>query len=190
MYATLLKEYKKELIAEIEAIGESDFALCIDLLLDAYRQDKQIFLAGNGGSAATANHFVCDLRKNAVRGDRRRFRVLSVCDNIETITALANDIAFEEIFRQQLVNLMNPGDLLIVVSASGSSPDLVRACEYAKERDARVMALAGFGGGRVLDFADASVVSSMTSYERIEDLHLAVLHMVVCFFKEHQELFE
>jgi len=186
----MLRDYKKELIAEIEAIGEADFARCVDLLLDAYRQDKQIFLAGNGGSAATANHFVCDFGKNAVRGHRRRFRVLSVCDNIEKITAFGNDIAFEEIFCQQLVNLLNPGDLLIAISASGNSPDLVRACEYAKERGARVLALSGFGGGKLLDFADASIVSSMTSYERLEDLHLIVLHMFVCFFKEHQELLE
>jgi len=185
-----MREYKKELIAEIEAIDEADFARCIDLLLDAYRHDKQIFLAGNGGSAATANHFVCDFGKNAVQGDRRRFRILSVCDNVEKITAFGNDIAFEEIFRQQLINLMNPGDLLIAISASGNSPDLVRACAYAKERGARVLVLSGFGGGKILDFADASIVSSMTSYERLEDLHLIVLHMFVCFFKERQELLE
>jgi len=113
-----------------------------------------------------------------------------VCDNIEKITALGNDIAFDEIFRQQLINLMNPGDLLIAISASGNSPNLLRACEYAKERGARVIALSGFGGGRIRGFADASIISSMTSYERLEDLHLMILHMFVCFFKAHQELLE
>ncbi|MCL2866939.1 MAG: SIS domain-containing protein, partial [Clostridia bacterium] len=93
----LLKTYRKELIAEIEAVQEGDFEGCIRLLLDAYRQDKQIFLAGNGGSAATANHFLCDFGKNAVQGNRRRFRVLSVCDNIERITSLGNDIAYEAV---------------------------------------------------------------------------------------------
>ena len=188
MLAGLLKEYKEELIKEIKTINEADFARCTTLLLDAYLEDKQVFLAGNGGSAATANHFVCDFGKNAVQHPGRRFRVLSICDNIEKITAIGNDIAFEEIYRQQLINLMNPGDLLIVVSASGNSPDLVRACEYAKERGALVITLSGFGGGKIKDFADASIVSFMTSYERLEDLHLIVLHMLVCFFKSNQSL--
>ena len=189
MHKDLLKEYKDELIAEIEAIDEKDFARCTDLLLQAYRGDKQIFLMGNGGSAATANHFVCDFGKNAVK-QGRRFRVLSVCDNVEKLTALGNDIGFEEIFRQQLINLMNPGDLLIAISASGNSPDLVRACEYAKEIGARIMTLSGFGGGKIRAFADASIASAMTSYERLEDLHLIIMHMFVCFFKEHQELLQ
>ena len=190
MYASLLTDYKRELIEHIEGIGASDFEACIGLLLDAYRQDKQVFLMGNGGSAATANHFVCDFGKNAVQGDKRRFRVLSVCDNIEKITALGNDISFAEIFRQQLINLLNPGDLVICISASGNSPDLLSACAFAKERGARVMALTGFGGGKAAAFADAAITTSMTSYERIEDLHLIILHMFVCFFKAHQELLD
>lgn len=188
MFASLLNEYTSDLIKQIEAIDAADFSACIGLLLEAYRGDKQIFIAGNGGSAATANHFVCDFGKNAVQGDKRRFRILSVCDNIEKITALGNDIAFEQIFRQQLINLMNPGDLLIVLSASGSSPDLVRACEYVRELGGHILALSGFGGGSIADFADASIVTPIRSYERIEDLHLIVLHMIVCFFKAHQEL--
>lgn len=188
MFTSLLNEYKTDLIEQIQAINPENFSACIELFLEAYRKDAQIFIAGNGGSAATANHFVCDFGKNAVQGDKRRFRILSVCDNIEKITALGNDIAFEQIFRQQLINLMNPGDLLIVLSASGSSPDLVRACEYARERGGRILALSGFGGGRIADFADAAIVTPIRSYERIEDLHLIVLHMIVCFFKAHQEL--
>ena len=186
----ILKTYRKELIAEIEAVQEGDFEGCIRLLLDAYRQDKQIFLAGNGGSAATANHFLCDFGKNAVRGNRRRFRVISVCDNIERITSLGNDIAYEAVFSEQLVNLMNAGDLLIVISASGSSPNILRACEYARERGARVMALAGFSGGKLKDLADAALFSAMTSYERLEDLHLMLLHLFVCYFKANQVLLD
>ena len=188
MYEAMLSAYKEELIAEIEAVSADDFKRCVDLLLEAYRRDKQVFVMGNGGSAATANHFACDFGKNAVRGEKRRFRIISVCDNVEAITALGNDIGFEEIFRQQLINLLNPGDLLIAISASGNSPDLVRACEYAKERGAMIMALSGFGGGKICAFADASITTAMTSYERVEDLHLIILHMFVCFFKEHQEL--
>lgn len=188
MYEKLLTEYRQDLIGQINDIKTEDFEKCIGLLLDAYHQDKQVFVVGNGGSAGTANHFVCDFGKNAVQGDRRRFRVLSLCDNIEKITALGNDIAFEEIFRQQLINLMNPGDVVIGISASGNSENLVRACAYAKERGGKVLALLGFGGGKMKDYADASIISPSKSYERVEDLHLIALHMMVCFFKDHQDL--
>ena len=117
----VLDAYREELISEIQKIDTVEFQKWIDILLDAYKNDRQIFLAGNGGSAGTVNHFVCDFGKNAVQGDKRRFRVHSVCDNVEVITALGNDIAFEEIYRFQLGNAMRPGDVLIVISASGNS---------------------------------------------------------------------
>ncbi len=187
MVETMMKAYQKELIDHIEQLNPKEMEGFIQLLLDAYHRDSQVFIVGNGGSAATANHFVCDFGKNAVQGDKRRFRILSLCDNIEKMTALGNDIAFEEIFRQQLINLMRPNDVMIVVSASGNSPDLVRACEYCKEKGGKIVALAGFTGGKIKDFADVSMVVDSKSYERIEDLHLIILHMVVCYMKEHQE---
>ncbi|MBQ8080925.1 MAG: SIS domain-containing protein [Clostridia bacterium] len=179
--------YVSELKAELDKLDTTAFDRVIDILLAVYRRDGQVFIAGNGGSAGTANHFVCDFGKNAVAGDRRRFRVLSVSDNVEKITALGNDIAFDQIFRFQLGNLMRPGDALIVISASGNSPDLVQACEYAKGLGCPVIALSGFGGGKICDGADAVLKTDMTSYERIEDLHMSILHMIVCWFKEHQE---
>ena len=179
--------YAQELNEELLNLDAGEFEKAIALLLDAYRRDAQVFIAGNGGSAGTSNHFVCDFGKNAVQGGKRRFRILSVCDNIEKITALGNDIAFEEIFRFQLGNLMRPGDVLIVISASGNSPDLVKACEYAKEIDGKIIALSGFGGGKICNGADAVLATSMRSYERIEDLHSAILHMIVCWFKDNQD---
>ena len=183
----LLKEYREELVREINAVDEAEFEKAAELLLDAYRNDRQVFVVGNGGSAGTANHFVCDFGKNAVQGERRRFRVHSLCDNVEVITALGNDIAFEEVFAYQLGNQMRPGDVMIVISASGNSPDLVRACEYARDHQGRVIALSGFGGGKICNGADVKLVTSMRSYERIEDLHLMLLHMIVCWFKANQD---
>ena len=188
MYQKLLDAYRAELITHIEKIDSAQFQAFIEVLLYAYREDKQVFIVGNGGSAATANHFVCDFGKNAVQGDKRRFRILSLCDNIEKITALGNDISFEEIFRQQLMNLMNDGDVIIAVSASGNSPDLVRALEYAHKKNGRILSLAGFQGGKLKELSEVCMVAEMSSYERIEDMHLIILHMIVCFMKEHQEL--
>ena len=177
----------------MRGIDYAQFEKIIAILAEAYKNDRQVFIAGNGGSAATANHFVCDFGKNAVPFEkagpgRRRFRIISVSDNTEKITALGNDIAFEEIFRQQLINLMREGDVLIAVSASGNSPDIVRACEYAKEMKSRIVVLAGFDGGKIKNFGDAAIVVPLKSYEQIEDLHLIILHMVVYYFKNHSEL--
>ncbi len=188
MIQSFLREYENELISQIEKISPEDFGRCVGLLRDAYQADRQIFVAGNGGSAAAANHFVCDFGKNAVAAPKRRFRMLSLSDNAAKITAFGNDVAFEEIFRQQLINLMNDGDLLVLISASGNSPDLLRACEYALEKRAKIITLTGFGGGRIRAFADASIATQMTSYEQMEDIHMILLHMFVCYFKSHQDI--
>lgn len=180
--------YQEELNRAINAVDAAEFEKLIAILLDAYHNDRQVFIFGNGGSAATANHFVCDFGKNAVQGDKRRFRILSLSDNVEKITALANDIAYEQVFRQQMINLMRPGDVGIAVSASGNSPNVVRGCEYVRETGGKLIVLAGFTGGKIAPMGDATLVARMDSYERVEDMQMIVLHMVVCFFKEHQEL--
>lgn len=188
-----LDEYSAALSEVLHGVDAGEFAKIIGILADAYKADKQIFIAGNGGSAGTANHFVCDFGKNAVpfQGTgpgRRRFRIISVSDNVEKITALGNDISFDEIFRQQLINLMNEGDVLIIVSASGNSPDLVRACEFAKEKKGHIIVLAGFAGGKVKDFAEAAIIAPLKSYEQIEDIHLIICHMIVYYIKNHPEV--
>ena len=183
----LLDAYRKELIGAIESLDTAEFAKFIDLLVGAYRSDNQVFIVGNGGSAGTANHFVCDFGKNAVPWDKRRFRIHSLCDNVEVITALGNDIAFDQIFSFQMGNAMRPGDVLILISASGNSPDLVSACEKAKEIGAKIIALCGFGGGKIAPYADARLVSDLRSYERVEDLHLMITHMIVCWFKANAD---
>ncbi len=156
----------------------------MEILRQAWFHDKQVFIMGNGGSAGTANHFVCDFGKNAVQAPgKRRFRVLSVCDNIEKVTALGNDFSFEDIFSFQLGNLMNDGDVLIAVSASGNSPDLVRACEFAAQKHAHIITLSGFEGGKIKAFAEAAFVVRRESYEQIEDVHLNILHMLTYYFK-------
>lgn len=189
MYQTFLNQYKKDLTAAVLGIDAVAFEKTIGLLAGAYRSGKQVFIMGNGGSAGTANHFVCDFGKNAVQNpDKPRFRIISLCDNVEKITAFGNDVSFDEIFRQQLINLLNPGDVLIAISASGSSPDLVRACEYAREKDARMVTLSGFRGGKIKEYADAAFVVPLESYEMIEDVHLNIMHMIVYFFKNHPEV--
>lgn len=183
----LVNNYRTALISEINRIDLKEFEKLVHLLVQTYRNDGQVFVVGNGGSAATANHFVCDFGKNALPLDRRRFRVHSLCDNVEVITALGNDISFDQVFSFQLGNQMREGDVLIAISASGNSPDLVNACNYALTHGGHVVALSGFGGGRICDGADVVLKTDMRSYERIEDLHLMLMHMVVCWFKENNQ---
>lgn len=186
--ADVLAFYRSELIDNINRIDVGEFQKVIDILLDAYKHNRQVIIMGNGGSAGTANHFVCDFGKNAVQGDHRRFRILSVCDNVEKLTALGNDIAFDEIFRQQLINLMQEEDAVIAISASGNSPDLVKALEYAQQKHGHIISMAGFKGGKIKGMSEACLVAEMESYERIEDMHLIFLHMIVCWMKANQDV--
>lgn len=189
MYKEYLDNYRSALTPAIEGVDAGEFQKFIEILTEAYKNDKAVFIAGNGGSAGTANHFVCDFGKNAVLEEgKRRFRIISLCDNVEKLTALGNDFEFAEIFRQQLINLMRDGDVLIEISASGNSPDLVRACEYAKQMNAKIVTLTGFAGGKLKEFGDANLIVPLESYEMIEDVHLIIMHMVVYFFKNHPEL--
>jgi D-sedoheptulose 7-phosphate isomerase len=185
-----LEQYTSALKEALDNFDSGEFEKIIAMLADAYKKDKQVFIAGNGGSAASANHFVCDFGKNAVpfAEGKRRFRIISVSDNVEKITAIGNDISFDEVFSFQLGNLMNEGDLLIAVSASGNSPNIVNACKFAKTRKARVIAIAGFDGGKIKDLADAALIAALKSYEQVEDIHLIILHMIVYYFKNHPEI--
>ena len=187
MYDKFVGDYLESLSGVMEKLDRDAFGHAIEILREAYANDHQIFIAGNGGSAATANHFVCDFGKNAAPLDGgRRFRVISLSDNVEKITAFANDIAFDEIFSQQLKNLMNERDVLITVSASGNSPNIVKDCEYARTKNAPIIALTGFSGGKSREYADASLHVDAESYEQAEDAHLIILHMIVCFVKENR----
>lgn len=189
MTQEFLARYTAQIAKTAAALDSGAFDALVGYMLAAYAQDRQIFVCGNGGSAATANHFVCDFGKNAVKDpDARRFRMLSLSDNVERITAFGNDVAFDEVFRQQLINLFSAGDLLVAVSASGSSPNVVNACRYVKERGGRVVAITGFDGGALKGIADCCIAFPLESYEQIEDLQMMLLHMLTCYIKENQQL--
>src|SRR5438067_1236782 len=130
----------------LTALPKAQIGIIIELILAARRADKQVFLFGNGGSAAAASHFACDLGKGTVALGKRRFRAISLCDQIPMMTAWANDADYADIFVEQLANLLNPGDLVIGLSGSGNSPNVVQALEYAKAHNATTVALTGFQG--------------------------------------------
>ncbi len=160
-----------------------------DLLLEAYRERKLVAIAGNGGSAATASHFVNDLNKGILghKGERQieRFRALSFNDNIPLITAWSNNVGYERIFVEQVRNYLTKGDLLILISASGNSPNVVLAAEEARARGVKVLTLTGFSGGGLKDLSDCNVLVPVDSYQLSEDVHGVVMHLVVSYLIEN-----
>src|SRR5579872_4390758 len=149
-------------------------------LLSAYEQGRTVFLFGNGGSAALASHFACDLAKGTVVGaeDGKRFRVMALTDNVPMMTAWANDTAYENIFAQQLKNFVRGGDIAFAISGSGNSPNVLRALEVAREAGAINIGLTGFQGGAMKNLCDLCVIIPSDNMQIIEDLHLSVAHAV------------
>lgn len=166
-------------VDRIEAMG--------NMLFDAYRHGKQVFIIGNGGSAATASHMACDLGKNTIGPNRPRFRVMSLNDNMPLFSALANDLGYERVFAEQLVNLIRPGDVLIVLSGSGRSPNVLAAMRYARERAATIIALLGRDGGEAIALADECILVPSDDYGLIEDLHMVLDHVLTGYFRERLE---
>jgi len=173
----IIRGYIDELKSALDSLPIDKIEEAVEMIWGTYESGGTIFVAGNGGSASTSSHFACDLGKGTAREGRRRLKVLSLSDNIALITAWANDTSYENIFYQQLVNLMEPGDLLIAISASGNSPNVLKAAEYAKSIGCKVIGLTGFGGGKLADMADLSIVVASYNYGPVEDVHLVLDHI-------------
>jgi D-sedoheptulose 7-phosphate isomerase len=181
---THVHDYLGRLVATLEEIPTDRVERLADLLYRAYADGKQVFTFGNGGSASTASHMAADLSKNTIGPNMRRFRIMSLNDNMSLVTALANDLGYENMFAEQLQNLIHPGDVLIAISGSGNSPNVIRAIEYAQSRSAEVAALLGFDGGKAAELADLSVRVDSHDYGVVEDAHLIINHILVEYFRE------
>jgi D-sedoheptulose 7-phosphate isomerase len=175
--------YLVRLHAAVDALPRDRLAELGERLYRAYRSEKQVFTLGNGGSASTASHMAADIGKNTIGPNMRRFRVVSLNDNVATLTALANDLGYENVFSEQLKNLIRPGDLLIVVSASGNSPNVLHAIRSAQAVCAEVVGILGFDGGVAATLVDLAVVVPSSHYGIVEDAHLIVNHIMVDYFK-------
>lgn len=150
----------------------------VDVLMEAYEGSHRIYLFGNGGSAALASHFACDLGKGAANGSGKRFQALALTDNIPMMTAWANDANYEDIFAEQLVNFVRPGDIAFAISGSGKSPNVLKALKVARQAGAFTIGLTGFRGGHMTDLCDVCLIVPSDNMQIIEDLHLGVTHAV------------
>lgn len=183
-----LENYIREHIAALESIPVDSVESIIDDFRKALKEDRQIFVFGNGGSASNASHFVTDLGKSSSDKTYRRFRCLSLNENLAWITAIGNDYAYEDIYLRQLENYARPGDIAMTMSVSGNSPNLVKAIEYCKKQNIYTIALTGAKKSRLAELADKVVVIDSMHYGRVEDCHMHICHMICYAFVERAEL--
>ncbi len=179
-----IQQYLTHLQDVLDKLNLEDIRKSIDVIMDAYHSDRQIFVIGNGGSASTASHLACDLGKGTSVEGKKRFRVISLTDNIATMTAWSNDVSYDDVFVEQLKNLVNADDVVIGISASGNSENVLRAMQHAADIGCRTIGWSGFGGGRLAKICDTNVVVDSSEYGPVEDVHLILNHILHAWIRE------
>jgi D-sedoheptulose 7-phosphate isomerase len=176
--------YKSDLLKTIEAIDLVQVNQAIEWFKQARADGRHIFVCGNGGSASTASHFACDIVKGASFNRGSRFRIMALTDQLPTLTAYANDVGYDCVFVEQLKNFAQPGDLVMGISGSGNSPNVLRAIEYANQSGCRTLALTGRDGGKLGPMAQLNIQVAVPHMGRIEDAHMIVCHMIGYYFMD------
>jgi phosphoheptose isomerase len=182
--ASYLDAYAQESARAGKSIEPAAFERAAEILVEAYTRGAGVFSCGNGGSAAVANHMQCDHVKNIRTATDLVPRVMSLCANVELMTAIANDNGYENIFAYQLQSQSRPGDVLIVVSSSGRSLNIVHALTWARDHDLHTVALTGFDGGVAKTLAEAAIHVDCTNYGIIEDWHQAIMHALAQYIRQ------
>ena len=173
----ILNYYNKE----IEIINSLDFDeidRALLAILEAYERNATIYVFGNGGSAATASHFVCDFNKGISEHFGKKFNLVCLSDNLPTMMAIANDISYEEIFSFPLKNKLKSSDLILAISGSGQSKNVIRAVEYAKSMGTKVIGISGYSGGKLKELADYHMHVPVDDMQITEDIHMSFDHMM------------
>jgi D-sedoheptulose 7-phosphate isomerase len=180
-------KYISELQDTLQQLSTENINKVIDTLAEGRIMGRQTFIMGNGGSAATASHFVCDLAKNTRMDRLPPFKVIGLTDNISLITAYANDEGYENVFAQQLANLVQADDIVLAISASGNSPNVLKAIELANEVGATTIGFTGFDGGILGKIVDIHVHVPSYCIEQVEDIHLVFEHIICKTLKEESQ---
>jgi D-sedoheptulose 7-phosphate isomerase len=173
-----IETYWRDFATIATAIPYAALTQVAETLLECQRHDRTIFVLGNGGSAATASHFACDLAKGTQTAGQRPFRVIPLTDNVPLLTAWGNDSSYESVFAEQLATLVRDRDVVVLISASGNSPNVLNAAAVARDRNATTIAWTGELGGRLAAMSDIAVRVPLTSIEQVEDAHLIIAHSI------------
>lgn len=173
--------YLKDVAAVLDRMSVKDIERVVNVIADARRHGKKVFFFGNGGSAATASHFVCDMAKGTVRKDKPRIKAFCLTDNLPLLSAWANDTAYENVFAEQLENIIEAGDVAVAISGSGNSPNVLKGVAVARAKGATTVGLTAFEGGKLKAMVDVPLVVPVHSMEQAEDVHLILDHVIaVC----------
>jgi D-sedoheptulose 7-phosphate isomerase len=190
-YRSEIKNYIELEIDTLRNLDVDSVNNAMNLILQTYESKKKIYIFGNGGSSATASHFQNDFNKGISEYTDIKFNFVCLNDNIPTVMAIANDIGFDEIFRFQLKNRLEDGDIIIAVSGSGNSPNVIKAVEYAKSNGNKIIGLTGYSGGKLKGLSDISLHAPIPSMQVTEDIHMIFDHLMMSIFyktlcgKEH-----
>jgi D-sedoheptulose 7-phosphate isomerase len=179
-----IKSYFVELQEILDNLSEEVIEQVLDILHDARNDNQQVFILGNGGSASTASHFVCDLGKNTRVPGTPNFKVMGLTDNMALFSALANDEGYENVFAQQLANHLQPGDIVIGISTSGNSKNVVNAIHLANSGGAKTIGFTGFDSGELGTIVDVNMHVPSNSIEHVEDVHLVLEHLITKALRE------
>ncbi|HEY9560899.1 MAG TPA: SIS domain-containing protein [Anseongella sp.] len=180
-------QYLEKQKAALDSVPLPAVEQIVEKFREALTADRQLFMMGNGGNASNASHFVTDLGKGASDKTVKRFRCLSLNDNVSWMTAIGNDYRYEDVFMRQLTNYANAGDILFALSVSGNSPNIVTAAEWARKKGLYVISIAGAKEGAITSLADLPIVIKDTHYGRVEDIQMTICHMVCYAFMELEE---
>ena len=181
-YNDLIKTYLEQEIDILKRIDVSAVNEVLNLLEAGINREATIYVFGNGGSAATASHFQNDFNKGVSEHIDKKFRFLCLNDNVATVMAVANDVGYEEVFRFQLQGKIKEGDILMAISGSGNSPNVINAVEYGKKQGCKVVGLTGYSGGRLKELSDISLHVPINSMQITEDVHMIFNHLMMSVF--------
>ncbi|HUS44611.1 MAG TPA: SIS domain-containing protein [Phycisphaerae bacterium] len=178
MAEPFVSRYLSGLREVLDEIGVDAVERVIQIIFEAYRKGRHIFIIGNGGSAATASHMMCDLAKGCAVEGKPRMKAMSLTDNVSVMTAVSNDISYEKVFTEQLKVFLEEGDVLIAITASGDSPNVLDAVRYAGEKGAVTIGFIGFGGGKLKAMVDVDVTVFSRNDGHVEDVHCILEHLI------------
>lgn len=178
-YFDLVDKYLKKEIEILEKLDKEKLCAALEVLVNALNDDRDIYIFGNGGSSATASHFQNDFNRGVSEHTEKKFRFHCLNDNVPTIMAIANDISFDEVFRQQLINKVKDTDVIMAISGSGNSKNVINAVEYAKQCGAYVIGITGYDGGKLYQMADLNLHVPVNSMQITEDVHMIFDHLMM-----------
>ncbi|CAB5115430.1 Sugar-phosphate isomerase [Olavius algarvensis associated proteobacterium Delta 3] len=171
------EKYLNGLYSVLNEFPHENFDKMIQEIMTSYKEEKNIFVMGNGGSGSTASHWTCDINKGCCLHLEKKFKMICLNDNIPTMMAYANDVTYDDIFVEPMKNFFQPDDLVIGISGSGNSMNVLKAIDYANNNNGRTIGLCGYEGGKLHDMVDIPLLARVNDMQKVEDVHMIIVHI-------------